>query len=619
MGRLDETIPGNMNRRAALVGLGGLFGFGVLAARLYYLQVVLAEDYRVLSDKNRFNFNILLPERGRILDRYGQALATNKQDLGLVIVPERVIDIDKTLDRINAFLPLGAGARARVKKDITRHKGFIPVLVGEHLDWQVFSALNINLPDIPGAVPIEGKRRSYPYEGVFAHILGYVGKAGRSALEKDKDPLLRQPSFRVGKTGIEKVLDKTLRGQAGRQKVEVNAIGRIVREWERDKKPSKAGKDVWLTLDAQLQVFTAKLFGKQSGGACVIDVKTGELRVLLSMPSFDGNLFVSGLTQADMQVLNSDPRRPQFNKVIGGGYPPASTFKMVVMLAALEAGIDPQTKTLCRGSIELGPRRFHCWKHRGHGQMNMHTALQQSCDIYFYDLIQKIGIDPVKSMGMRLGLGQVFDLGIKGQIRGVLPDERWKKRKINDAWRTGDSLNASIGQGFVLATPLQLAVMAARIANGTKAIMPSLIITKNIPMPGNLGVEEGYIQFVQDAMFSVCERPGGTAYRPGALGIKGVHMAGKTGTGQVRGISAAERKKGVVKNKFLDWKYRDHSVFVGYAPYDSPRFAVCTLVEHGGSGAGLAADFTRKILSKALKDDGLKAKTPPLTGASRDK
>ncbi|HFB54906.1 MAG TPA: penicillin-binding protein 2, partial [Hellea balneolensis] len=379
MKQLKEDGP-NMKRRSLVIALGGMGVFSTLASRLFYLQVTRAEDYRVLSDRNRFNFNTLIPERGRILDRSGNPIATNKQDFRLVIVAERVKDIDKTLAQVSSVLPLSAVKLKRIKQDIRDNPKFVPVLVDEHLDWKTFSALNLALPDLPGVVPIEGTGRTYPFTGIYSHILGYVGKPSERMMAEDKDPLLRQPIFRVGKTGIEYSQDKILRGTAGRQKIEVNATGRVVREWQSDKIEAKPGQDVWLTLDTELQQFAADQFGEESGGTAVIDVMTGELRALLSMPTFDNNLFVSGLTGADMKRLNSDPRRPQFNKVIGGGYPPASTFKMAVMLAALEHRIiSPQQKIFCTGKINVGNRDFHCWNRRGHGLLDMHGALQHSC------------------------------------------------------------------------------------------------------------------------------------------------------------------------------------------------------------------------------------------------
>jgi len=603
----NMTNRANMiSRRTAMLGFGGLSVFSILASRLYYLQVIRAEDYKVLSDKNRFNFNTVMPERGQILDRYGVQLATNKQDFRLVLVPERVNNIDAALARISRLLPLSAPKRKRIKSDIKKKAKFIPVLIDEHIDWHVFPRLNINLPDLPGVIPVEGQERHYPHNGTFAHVLGYVGKPSPSALKLDKDTLLRQPTFRMGKTGIEQSHDKALRGRAGLKKVEVNAVGRTVREWDDDKIPAVSGDDVWLTLDSELQTYTASLFGEESGGAAVIDVSTGELRTLLSMPTFDGNLFVMGLTNKQFKELDSDPRRPQFNKVIGGGYPPASTFKMSVMLAALEHKvIAPEDKIFCTGKVHLGNRDFHCWKRRGHGLMNMHNALKQSCDVYFYEIIQRLGMDKVKPFAEKLGLGQAYQLGLGGQTKGVVPDPKWKMDKLGTSWRTGDALNAAIGQGFVLSTPLQLAVMAARIANGENAVSPFIVVGDETPKPQPLDINPEHLRFVQEAMHAVTEVPGGTAYKPGGLGIPGVEMAGKTGTGQVRGISAAERLTGVLKNRVLPWKLRDHSIFVGYAPYDNPRFAACILVEHGGSGARLAAGICRKVLGRALERDGI--------------
>lgn len=604
----DTIDPATITRRTALLGVGGFATMGILAARMYYLQVVKAEDYTVLSDRNRFNFNILVPERGRIKDRNGVNLAVNRQDFRVMIVPEQVDDIDQALDGIKDIVPITDSTRSRIKKEARRRARFIPVLVDSHLDWNAFAALNLRTPDLPGVIPSVGQGRAYPHKGLFTHTLGYVGTPGPKDVEADPDPLLRQPDFRIGKTGVEAAADKRLRGEAGRLKVEVNAMGRIVREWPDPKEQPKAGEDVWLTLDSELQAYAADLFEDDSGGIAVIDVMTGELRTLLSMPTFDGNLFVSGLTSADMIAMNANPKRPQFNKVIGGGYPPASTFKMTVMLAGLKEGmIDPTEKVYCTGKVRLGNRNFHCWKRRGHGPMDMRDALKQSCDVYFYEMANRLGIDPIHDMARRLGFGDRFDIGISGQTSGIVPNDAWKQARLGDGWRTGDSYNAAIGQGFVLSTPLQMAVMTARLANGRRAVTPTLIIGEDVGGFETLDIDPAHLQLVRDAMWSVCEEPGGTAYRNNGLGIPGLDMAGKTGTGQVRSISAAERMSGVMSNERLEWELRDHSVFVGYAPYNAPRFAVATLVEHGGSGAGRAAHITRKVLQRALERDGMQA------------
>ena len=614
-----------VTRRTAILGAGGVGVFGILATRLYQLQVLQAEDYRTLSENNRFNFNMLLPERGEIRDRFGLPLAKNRQNFRVVMIPERTSDVVKTLDRVAEISPLSDRQKRRILRDIRQNPKFVPILVKDNMDWETFSALNMRLHDLPGIVSEAGQGRSYPTNGVFSHVLGYIGRADRSNIETDSDPLLRQPTFRIGKTGVEASQEQTLRGASGKLKVEVNARGRIVREWPDPETRAISGKDVWLTLDAGLQEFAAKQFateneGDDSGGICVIDVITGELRTLLSMPTFDSNLFVSGLTQVDMDRLNNDPKRPQYNKAIAGGYPPASTFKMAVMLAALESGlIDPTEKIFCGGKVRLGNRNFHCWKREGHGRMDMRDALKNSCDIYFYDTSQIVGISAIADVARRLGLGERYQIGVGGGISGIVPTADWKRQRLGTGWRMGDTLNTSIGQGFLLATPLQLAVMTARLANAQTAVMPQLVIGQEMEAFAPLDFDPEHLAFVQDAMWSVTSEPGGTNYRrppfvKGA-GLEMVEMAGKTGTGQVRGISASERATGIRKNAKLPWKLRDHSIFVGYAPYDKPRFAVGTIVEHGGGGGGRAASITRAVLAEALRRDGITPAASAQSGA----
>ena len=604
-----------------MLGLGGIGVFSLLSARLYQLQVLQAENYRTLSDNNRFNFNMLLPERGVIRDRFGVALAYNRQNFRLVMIPERTSDVGNTLDRVSAISPLSKGQRQRIEKDIRQNPKFVPILVKDNVDWETFTALNMRLHALPGIVSEAGQGRAYPENGVFSHVLGFIGRADRQDIEIDDDPLLKQPTFRIGKTGVEAAQEKQLRGASGKLKVEVNARGRIVREWPDAETLAKPGEDVWLTLDAQLQEFAAKQFatedeGDDSGGVCVVDVITGELRTLLSMPTFDANLFVSGLTQSDMDRMNNDPKRPQFNKAIAGGYPPASTFKMIVMLAALESNlVNPAGSANCTGKVSVGNREFHCWKRKGHGYVNMREALQNSCDSYFYEVAQIIGNEIIADVARRLGLGQTFDISIGGAISGIVPTESWKREKLGSRWRTGDTMNVSIGQGFLLATPLQLAVMTARIANSLDAVVPHLVIGQTLPQFEPLDFDPAHLAFVRDAMWAVTSEPGGTAYKPNPFGtdlaVRGIGMAGKTGTGQVRGISKAERLRGIRSNARLPWKLRDHSIFVGFAPYDKPRFAIGTLVEHGGSGAVRAANISRAILGEALRRDGLGAAANP--------
>ena len=602
----EAKSEGSMTRRTAMLSAGGLGVFGVLGGRFYQLQVVESENYVALSEDNRFNFRTLIPSRGLVRDRHGEALASNTLDYRVEIVREQVKDVDATLAALSDVIDLSERELERIRRDLKRTAGFVPVTVRDHVDWDQFAALNMRVHALPGVVPSAGEGRQYSEDGIFSHVLGYVGKANERDIAADGDPLLLQPAFKLGKLGVEATADGELRGRAGRLRVEVNARGRVVREWPDPRDAAVKGKDVWLTLDAPLQRYAAEQYGEDSGGLAVMDTITGEMRVLLSMPTFDANLFVSGLTQADMDRLNGDEKRPQYNKVLSGGYPPASTFKMAVMLAALESGrINPRRTVSCRGSVRLGNRTFHCWKRQGHGAMNMRDALKQSCDSYFYEISQDIGVEAIADAARKLGLGQTHGLGLSAEKQGIVPDPLWKRDQLGQGWNGGDTLNASIGQGFVLASPFQLAVMAARIANGREAVVPTLFAGQALEPFEPLGFDPANVAYVQSAMFGVTCEPGGTAFRGDPLGLNPVKMAGKTGTAQVRGISRAERAAGVRKNSELPWRFRDHSIFVGYAPHDKPRFAVGCVVEHGGSGSGRAAQITRDVLAEALRRDGL--------------
>ena len=606
----SEDLDGRLSRRTALLAGGAGLVFSVLGGRLYHLQVTQAEEYASLSEENRFNYRITVPPRGKIRDRHGEVIADSQLDYSVVLIPESAGDVEAALDKIGEVIELSEPTRKRVLNTARRQPGFVPILVSDHLDWSDFSALNLRLPELNGVQPEVTLGRAYPDDGVFSHIIGYVGRPGPKDIEANPDPLLRQPSFWMGKTGIEASQDERLRGKAGRLKVEVNSAGRLVREWpEPDSKPT-AGRDTYLTIDAGLQRYAAEQFGEEAGGLALIDVETGELRTLLSMPTFDANKFVSGLTQADMDALNGDERRPQYNKAVAGGYPPASTFKMVMMMAALESRlVNPNRTVFCGGSTRLGRRTFHCWKRGGHGWCDMKRGLQQSCDVYFYDTVQRMGpgfgMEWVERVGRELGLGQAYDIGVGGQSEGILPTPQWKQSRRGQPWTMGDSLNASIGQGFVLANPLHLAVMTARIANGRKKVMPRLVIEDQFEPFEDLDLEPRNVAYVQDAMYSVTAVPGGTAYRADHFGLgPEIQMAGKTGTGQVKGISLADRRAGLYKNNKLPWKYRDHALFVGYAPYENPRYACAAIVEHGGSGSRVGAPLVRLVLGEALRRDG---------------
>jgi penicillin-binding protein 2 len=602
MARRDDDSGALFTRRSLVLGVAGLGAFGALAARLYKLQILESDRYRGLSDENQFNYQLLVPSRGRILDRNGEALANNADNFQLLLEPEQVPDLDVLLERLSALITLPNDTRARIAKKIKRGGKFSNLVLVDNLDWEAFARANLHLPELPGVRPVVGEFRVYPDGASMAHALGYVGRVPES-LQTD-EPLLRHPGFRIGRTGVEKAFDAKLRGTAGALKVEVSARGRVVRELPDPATRAVQGSDVALTLDRRIQDFAAKRLQGTSAAVCAIDIATGAVPVLLSTPGFDPNLFAKGISGTAYKALLDDNFKPLFNKALGGTYPPASCFKPVVAMAALQNELaDGKERILCTGKIRLGDREFHCWKRSGHGPLNMLGAIGKSCDIYFYEMARRLGIDSVHDAALAFGFGKNFDLGLGGGNRGLVPDQAWKRARFGTSWSQGETLIAGIGQGYLAATPMQLAVMTARIASG-KAVTPHLVKGQDVaatfePVPylaSSLGA-------ARSGMIAVCEAPWGTAFRMGGLGLGNIQMAGKTGTGQVRRISQTERDDRVRKNSELPWALRDHALFVAYAPADAPRYAVAVVVEHGGGGSVAAAPPARDILRELLKAD----------------
>lgn len=592
-----------VSRRALVLGGLQLGVAGVLAARMHQLQVEEADQYRLLAEENRINMRLLPPARGRIFDRHGTLVAGNGQNYRVVIVREDAGDVDETLRRLGTLVRIEPDDLERARREMERRSPFVPVTVAERLTWEEISRVAVNAPALPGITPEVGLSREYPLGEDFAHVVGYVGPVSDYDLSQleSPDPLLQIPRFQIGKYGIESKLEADLRGAAGAKRIEVNAAGRVMRELGHQ--PATPGADLQLTVDAGLQNFAQIRMGEESAAAVVMDVRSGELLAVASAPAFDPNLFVRGISSADYGRLTADDHRPLATKSVQGAYPPGSTFKMMVALAALEGGhIGPRDTVYCGGYTQLGNRRFHCWKQGGHGRVHLTDSLTRSCDVFYYEMAQRVGIDAIAAMARRFGLGQGFELPMSAVREGIMPDQAWKLANHGDGWRVGDSLNASIGQGYVLATPLQLAVMTARIASG-RAVEPRLIRSVNgapVPAPEAPPLDVGAeaLALVRQGMHDVSNAPGGTA---GRSRIVGEHlMAGKTGTSQVRNITAAERAAGVTSNEDLPWERRDHALFVGYAPYDAPRYAVSVIVEHGGGGSTAAAPIARDILLYAL-------------------
>jgi penicillin-binding protein 2 len=604
---IDDSAA-RVSRRALLLSGGMAAMFAVLGARMHFLGVTEADQFRLLAEENRVSIRLLPPARGRIFDRNGKLIAGNEQNYRVVITKEdaRKADggLDGVLDRLRALIPLNDNDVADAKKALARNSPFVQVAVAERLSWQDFSMVAVNSPTLPGVTPEVGLSRVYPLGGDFAHVIGYVGPVSERDLEgmENPDPLLMIPRFQIGKIGTERWMEQTLRGTSGTLNVEVNAVGRVMRELGRTE--GVAGADLRVTIDADVQNFVQARLGSESASCVIMDVENGDLIAAVSSPSFDPNLFVRGISQTNYSTLLTNDHRPLANKVVQGTYPPGSTFKMVTALAALKAGaIDPQTRVSCPGYYESGGRKFHCWRAGGHGTVDMERALTESCDVYFYDIAQRVGIDLIAEMGRELGLGMRHDLPMSAIAEGNMPDKAWKERVHQQDWRIGDTINASIGQGYVLTSPLQLAVMTARIATGNK-VEPRLIKSINdqetaiLPVDSILVAAEK-LDAVKMGMFSVVNGNGGTA-RGSRVVDKTMLMCGKTGTAQVRNISSSERETGVIKNENLPWEQRDHALFVGYAPMEAPRYAVAVVVEHGGGGSAVAAPIARDALLAAL-------------------
>ena len=598
-------------RRGLLVG-GLQLGFcGLLAWRMHHLQVEKADSFRLIADENRINIRLIPNQRGEIYDRNGVKLAENEASYKITMVAEDAGDISLILERLSKIIKLSPEDINRSKAELHRSAKFLPVTIVDRLERDDIAKIAVNAPMLPGINPEIGFSRTYPLGEIFAHVVGYVGPVSSRDLElrEDPDPLLRIPRFQIGKVGIERELETTLRGKAGIKRVEVNALGRVMREIER--KEGSKGANLKLTLDTNLQAYVRARLGTESASVVVLDCKSGEILAICSSPAYDPNKFVRGISFNDYGILRDDNHRPLASKTVQDAYPPGSTFKMVTVLAALEAGIiDHREKIRCNGHVEVSSRKFHCWKRDGHGNVDLVKSLRESCDVYYYELAQRVGIEKIAEVARILGLGKSFNIEMSAVTSGLVPDKLWKQNARSREWVVGDTVNSSIGQGYVLSSPLQLAVMMARIATGNE-ILPKLIKSINgfesDAVPGELSLNKNNLKLIRKALFEVTNDKRGTAYHSRVLDKKS-KIIGKSGTSQVRNISTVERTLGVLENKDLPWDQRDHALFVNYAPYDDPKIAVSVVVEHGGSGSTVAAPIARDITLQAIYKG-----TPPIT------
>lgn len=590
-----------VERRTLVVIAFNLLAFAVIVARLYFLQVKEADKYKMMSDENRISTRFLVPPRGLIFDRNGEIIAKNEQDFQALMVAEQTPDIAETLKTFKQIVPLTEGEEQKIRKDLKNKRRFIPIKLKDNLSWNEVSKILLHAPDLPGVEINEGLSRYYPYADIYAHVLGYVGPV--SDKDKKDNPLYMVPGFKIGKSGLERYFDYKLQGKGGTIKLEVNAYGRVMNEIERNS--GEEGQSLTLTLDARLQRAAYEAFGEESGAAVVLNVRTGEILALVSTPSFDPNLFTNGISYKHWNALLKNERTPLVNKAVSGQYSPGSTFKVVVALAALEAGvIDLNTRFNCSGGLDVGNIRFHCWRHSGHGSLNVVEALKHSCDIFFYETAIKLGIDKIHDMAVKLGMGNVLEVGLDNEKAGIIPTKAWKKARFGTSWTQGDAANSGIGQGYVLVTPLQLATMLARVVNGGYAVQPTFIkpTEKELSKIKRLDISTKNIEIVKRGMFEVVNGTGGTAGRA-RFNINGAMMGGKTGTTQVRRISMKERSSGILRDEQLPWRLRNHALFIGFTPVDNPRYSVAVIVEHGSSGSGVAAPIASKILQEALQLD----------------
>jgi penicillin-binding protein 2 len=579
-----SILRSSFERRSVLIGTvqGGI---GVLlAARMGYLAIAENEKYRLESESNRVNLTLIPPRRGWILDRDGAPLASNRADFRVDIIPERLSDPQGTIDRLGALLSLEPARIADIKAKVAEARGFQPVEVASGLDYEQFAAVSVRLPDLQGVVPQRGFSRFYPTASSVGHLIGYVGPASAEEFKAEPNPLLITPGYKIGKDGLEKKFEKELRGVPGARRVEVTAGGRIVRDLET--REDVQGQPIRLTIDGPLQDYAARRIGLESGSVVVMDCRSGDILCMASMPSFDPNSFSDGIGGVEYAMLSEDERVPLRNKVLKGLYPPGSTVKPMVSMALMQAGIDPEETVFCGGGLRVGNRVFGCWNRRGHGAVDMAKGIYQSCDVYFYSMAQRVGMDPIATMARRCGMGQEFPLPVISQFYGTVPDPAWKMKKWGREWQTFDTVNATIGQGYMLSNPLQLAVMASRLATGHH-VMPRLTLDTAPKGFDNIDFPTEQVEYVRKAMSDVVNGPG-TAGRA-RLPIDGVQLAGKTGTAQVVSLSISNGKSG-------PWKYRDHGLFIFFAPYDNPRYAGAVVIEHGG-GSGAAYPIARDVMT----------------------
>ncbi len=588
-----------VTRRTFLMGAAQIAMASVLFGRMFYLQVIEADKYKMLADKNRIGVKLMAPSRGLILDCNDIPLAYNHKTFRSVIVAEDTNgNLRSTLLNFGKLVPLSDEEYERILKEIKQKRAFMSVRVKDDLSFDEMASVQLNIPDLPGISIEDSLMRVYPSAEKSAHTVGYVSFMTDDDLKNQED-FDRMPDVRIGRTGVEEFYESPLYGQTGSRKIEINAIGREVRELERQ--DAVPGDNLKLYIDSRLQEAGYQALKDEAGSAVLMDIETGGVKMLVSTPSYDPNIFNAPIDVNTWKGLSQNKRRPLMNKAIAGQYSPGSVFKIVVALAALENGIiNEHTRIDCDGRMYVGDHPFHCWKKDGHGALNLVQALQHSCDIFFYQVAYETGVDKIVDMASRLGFGEITGIDLKGEKAGLLPSRAWKEAKYGDAWRRGDTMNMGIGQGFLLSTPLQMAVMMARVAGKGKKTMPRLLQGDVKQTAESLHISPRHLSLVLKGLRAVVNERGGTAYHT-RINVDGQKMGGKTASTQIRRITLKEREEGLKQQHELKWEDRDHAFFVGYAPTDNPKYALAVAVEHGGGGGSKAAPIAAQIMQKVLE------------------
>ena len=579
------------NRRTFLLFLLKLSLFSALGWRLYNIQILDSSKYKTMSKNNQIDLEILFPVRGKIFDRNKVLIAKNEKVYDIYLIPENTKSINNTLNTLSKFIDIDFVNRRKIIELSRKVKKFEKIKIFQNISWSTLEKIETNKYNIEGIFIAEDYLRVYPYKDNFSHLLGYISKPNQKELSL---PFIsKMPNLDIGKEGLEKSFNPILVGKAGQREIEVNSNGRIIREISIIN--SIKGEELFLSIDVRIQQYAINLLKSHKAGSInVLDIKNGEILCMASTPTYDPNKIIKKPNKVYWESVLANSLSPLTNRSIQGLYAPGSTFKMIVAIAALKHGIiNTESIHSCSGKIEFGNRLYHCWKTNGHGKMNVTDAIKQSCDVFFYEISKKVGIDKIAEVAKDFGLGQTFDISMPNQKAGIVPNKKWKKNTIGESWYAGETLISGIGQGFILTNPFQLAVMTSIIASEGKIIEPTIIRSKG----GSFKTNKKYlkeIKIIKQAMFKAVNENKGTAFKSRLDEIK---FAGKTGTSQVRGISLSERESDDFRDKEQEWKNRDHALFVGYMPYDDPKYAISVIIEHGGSGASTAAPIAKQVFN----------------------